>query len=120
MWLFFEGGFVSVVKKPGDRCLCVRARVAADLDRFRAFCPSLSPTTLDAGTDYSARAWASPSDVARAAAKIAKGIAYGNFKHRTAEVLGADREALYGRLWSALLALEQPAGGPQFDPTPTE
>jgi len=108
MWLFFDGGFVSVVRKPGDRRLCVRARVAADLDRFRAYCPELSAVEADAGTDYPFRCWASRAAVARAAGQVVRGISYPNFKDRVAEVLGGERAVLCGRVWSTLLALAAP------------
>ncbi len=34
MWLFTKFGFFSVVQKPGEARLTVRARVAADLERL--------------------------------------------------------------------------------------
>ena len=46
MWLFTRFGFFSIVRKPGDDNLTVRARVAADLDALREqYLPELSATT---------------------------------------------------------------------------
>jgi len=45
MWLFTNFGFFSVVQKPGDSLLTIRARAAFDLDRLRdEYLPTLSPT----------------------------------------------------------------------------
>jgi hypothetical protein len=89
MWIFTTGaGFISVVQKEGESGLCLRARVAADLDAFRErYCPSLSPTTAFGGGDYECRAWASHAAVA--------------------EALSKGRAATYGRVWSVLLDLER-------------
>ena len=49
--------FLSVVQKPGEAQLTVRARVAADLDPLRErYVPSLSATVANDGTDYPFRA----------------------------------------------------------------
>lgn len=57
MWIFTTVGFFSVVQKPGDRRLCVRARAACDLERLRAtLMTELGPTTDAEGTDSPFRA----------------------------------------------------------------
>ena len=57
MWLFTTFGFFSIVQKPGQRHLCIRARSAADLDRLRArYLPALGPIETGTGTDYPHRA----------------------------------------------------------------
>ena len=107
MWLIFDGGFVSVVSKPGEEDLCVRARVAGDLEAFRrGFCPELSPASASGGTDYPARAWVPREALARAAARVAMSIDYDNFKQRVASRQGKARAAIYGDIWAALRRLE--------------
>ena len=78
MWLFSpKAGFFSIVQKPGETRLTVRARVAADLDRLRKFyLPSMSATVANAGTDYPFRATASREAVSKAAATMAAEIDY--------------------------------------------
>ena len=52
MWLFTTIGFFSVVQKPRQSGLTIRARVAADLGQLRErYLPSLSATIVGAGTD---------------------------------------------------------------------
>lgn len=57
MWLFTTFGFFSVVRKPGEPILAMRARARDDLDRLRERClPELGPTIAGGGTDYPCRA----------------------------------------------------------------
>lgn len=108
MWLFYpKAGYFSVVQKPGEADLTVRARVAADLDRLRELClPTLSPTIAHAGTDYPFRAKASRAAFSAAMAKLAEAIDYENFKNEVAKVGGKKRAAIYSGVWTHLLALE--------------
>ena len=106
MWLIFDGGFVSVVSKPGEEGLCVRARRAGDLKAMRVFCPELSPVSVSSETDYPVRAWVPREALARAVARVAMSIDYGNFKARVASRQGEARAAIYGDVWAALRRLE--------------
>lgn len=107
MWIFTPIGFFSVVQKPGQSVLTVRARVAGDLDRLReAYLPELSATICQGGTDYPFRATISHGDFARGLTKIAGDIRYGNFKEEVARTMGREREAVYHKVWSVLAELE--------------
>lgn len=112
MWLFHpRAGFFSIVQKPGEARLTVRARVAADLDRLRRFyLPTLSATVANAGTDYTFRATASREAVSKAAAQMAAEIDYPNFKNEVANRGGKKRAAIYSRVWVELLALQATQG----------
>lgn len=108
MWLMTDIGFFSVVQKPGDELLTVRARSAEDLDRLRqAHLPSLAATVTGGGTDYPFRATASREAVAEAAASVTRAITYANFKTRVAATMGSPRAHTYGRVWSDLLEIER-------------
>ena len=107
MWLFFVGGFVSIVQKTGESRICVRARAAADLDAFReGFCPRLTPTTWYGGSDYPCRAYVGREDLAEALAAVARSLSAPNFKNAVARTQGEGRAKIYGRLWQELLAIE--------------
>lgn len=110
MWVIMPTGMVSIVEKtPKAKKLCVRARCAADLDRLRdTYLPTLSATDDKSGSDYPFRAWAPREDVALAMAAAVRNIHYSNVKAETKRVLGADREGVMHRVWSALLSLEPP------------
>ena len=110
MWLFTIIGFFSVVQKPGETQLTVRARVAADLDRLRErYLPTLSATVTNAGTDYPFRARASRKAFSEAMARMGEDIDYANFKNEVAKVSGKGRAHIYSGVWTQLLALEQSA-----------
>ena len=110
MWLLIPEGFYSVVRKTGDDRLCVRARVAADLDRLReSYLPSLTATEESAGTDYRYRAWAAREDVAEALASITRNLDYGNFKDAVAR-RDWKRADVYHDVWETLGRLQP--GGP--------
>jgi hypothetical protein len=103
MWLFTAFGFFSIVqKKPADAFLTVRARVAADLDRFRQRVPQLSPTITGGGTDYPFRATIAHAEFALALANIARDINYPNFKDEIEKKLGTPRERQLERVWHAM------------------
>ncbi|MGL4554262.1 MAG: NUDIX hydrolase, partial [Gemmataceae bacterium] len=81
MWIFLPCGFYSVVNKPGDSHLTVRARLAADLDALRGrHLPSLSATAATPGADDPFRATASHEAFAEALARAAAGVTYPDFK----------------------------------------
>ena len=107
MWLFTTVGFFSVVQKPNQDGLTVRARIKEDLDRLRAkYMPQLSPTVTGEGTDYPFRATISHDDFAFGLAKVAHDITYDNFKNEIAKRQGVKREAAYHKVWDALHAME--------------
>jgi hypothetical protein len=108
MWIITPWGFFSIVDKGGRKGqLCVRARDGEDLDRLRdTYLPRLGPTIDNEGTDYAFRAFAPRGAVAKAMAAAVKDITYDNMKDETFRQLGAKREGVYHRIWSALLALE--------------
>jgi len=107
MWLFTALGFFSVVQKPGDPFLTVRARVAVDLDKLReVYMPELAPTCTKAGTDYPFRATINHENFARGLARLGREIHYGNFKSEVAKKQGQRRSAVYHSL-ATLLQLEQ-------------
>ncbi len=111
MWLFTNFGFFSVVQKPGDAILTIRARVRADLDRLRSgYLPQLGETRAGEGTDYPYRASASHAEVAAAMARIAEDIDYSNFKSKVSKTQGQRRSHAYMAVWDALYDLENNLG----------
>lgn len=110
MWLLIPEGFFSVVLKPGDNSLSVRARVREDLDRLRdAYLPTLSATVETRGGDYRYRAWVSREDLADGMVRLAGAIDYSNFKAEVAR-RDPDRAHTYGEVWGILGQLQP--GGP--------
>jgi len=107
MWLFTTVGFFSVVQKPGETDLTVRARARDDLERLReGYLPELSQTVAGGGTDYPYRAKVSHEALARGAAKLVRDVSYPNFKNEVARVADPERAHVYSEVWHALLALE--------------
>jgi len=111
MWLMTKIGFYSIVQKPWDmktKTLTVRARCAADLERFRAICPGLGPTKRDDVADYRYRAQGPRESVSDAVWKLANAVNYDNFK---SEISKDDptRANLYTRCWAALLPIQAPS-----------
>lgn len=110
MWLLTPDGFYSIVQKRDEKDLCVRARVAADLDRLRErYLPSLSETVETADGDYRYRAWASHAAVAEALATIVRELDYDNFKNEVARK-DYERAHAYHDVWEVLGKLQP--GGP--------
>lgn len=116
MWIMTTTGFYSVVQKPGEEELCVRARTGADLDRLREhYLPSLGATQKGGGTDYPYRARVGRAELAVAMVDIVRDVTYANFKSRVAEEMGSARAHVYGSVWSALHAIEDDVAVPQAD-----
>jgi 8-oxo-dGTP pyrophosphatase MutT (NUDIX family) len=121
MWLITPFGFFSVVQKPGDNHLTVRARVASDLNALRSlYLPELSKTITGAGTDYPHRATCSHASFAAAQVKIALDIDYSNFKSKVAQTQGGARAKVYSEVWSVLHKLQTsaPPASPWPAPSP--
>lgn len=110
MWLLIPEGFYSIVRKRGETDLCIRARVAEDLDRLRSsYLPSLSATKETPGGDYRYRAWINSDDLATGLERIAERLDYDNFKSEVAKH-DPDRAHVYSRVWGVLGELQP--GGP--------
>jgi hypothetical protein len=109
MWIFTPFGFFSIVQKPGDTKLTVRARVAEDLDNLRTRVPGLGETVAGAGTDYRYRATVSPTNLGIGLAQIIRGLDYSNFKTEVHRQQGPARAAAYGLVWGQLLDLGEMA-----------
>ena len=103
-------GFYSIVQKGGETDLCVRTRVAADLDRLReGYLPTLTESVETPGGDYRYRAWATHEAVAEALAAIARDLSYDNFKNEVAR-RDRDRAHAYHDVWDVLGRIQP--GGP--------
>jgi len=112
MWVFSTIGFFSVVQKPGDSDLTVRARSAGDLDRLREkYLPDLSPTSATPKADYAFRARVPHAAFATAIARMAADIHYPNFKDAVAKKQGSARAIAYAAIWGA--AKNIPSSDPQ-------
>ncbi len=108
MWIYTPFGFYSVVQKPGDEDLTVRARVGKDLDELRArYMPDLGPTQITPGHDYPCRAKASHAALAAGMVKLTLDLNYSNVKAQTYKVGGASREAIYHEVHSATTKLHK-------------
>lgn len=106
MWIFTTFGFFSIVQKPGDDRLTVRARARTDLDALRSqYLPALSETIEGAGTDYRYRATVPRADLAQAMSRIVTDVTYSNFKSEVARGAGHGRERLYHRVWDVMYTL---------------
>lgn len=113
MWTLTPFGFFSVVRKPGQTHLTVRARVAGDLEALRTrYLPELTPTVAHAGTDYAYRGTCTAEAWAAALGKMAHDIDYSNFKSEVSRRQGHARAHVYGKVWTALLAIEESAPAP--------
>jgi 8-oxo-dGTP pyrophosphatase MutT (NUDIX family) len=108
MWVHTKDGFYSVVRKPGETRLTVRARAAADLERLRdRHLPELGEVQAGGGTDYPYRARVDEAAWVRALASIVADLDYANFKSEVAASLGAPRAAVLGEVWTALQAVSR-------------
>jgi hypothetical protein len=102
--------FYSIVQKPGEANLSVRARVADDLDRLRStYLPTLSATIETPGGDYRYRAWIGRDDLAAGMAEIARTLGYANSKNEVAH-RDPERAHTYSHVWGVLGQLQP--GGP--------
>ena len=110
MWLLTVHGFFSIVQKPGEENLCVRARVSDDLDRLHGkYLPTLTETKETPGGDYRYRAWVSHDELAAGLQRIVADLSYSNFKNAVTQ-RDPERAHVYAEVWRALGALQP--GGP--------
>jgi len=108
MWLFTVDGFYSIVQKPGETGLQIRARSRDDLVRLRGnYLPELTEPIETRDGDYRYRAFATHEQLADALSAIALDIHYSNFKSEVGEQLGWEREALYHEVWQCMLPLQR-------------
>lgn len=102
MWIFTESGFYSVVQKPGEDRLTVRARLEGDLERLRERMPTLGPTVVTPEADYRFRAIISHADFAAGMLGLVEDLRYSNFKSHVRRTMGAERADLYHRVWDVM------------------
>lgn len=108
MWIISTVGFFSVVQKPSEPGLTVRARARADLEALRdRYLPNLGDIEESADTDYRYRARASHAEVASALAAITTDVRYPNFKNEVARRQGAARAGVYHEVWAALRGVSE-------------
>jgi hypothetical protein len=109
MWVMTPEGFYSAVENVQDRSqVVVRARVKSDLTRLMEFLPPeerTKPITIR-NRDYPWRVFMSKVQWKHVLSRLADGVDYPNFKNEVFRVQGPHREAVYHRVWAALLALE--------------
>lgn len=113
MWVMMpSGGFISVVRKPGDEArgvVTIRSRSKADLVELRDnFLPQLGAIESGTGTDYPHRAVVHGQDLEKAMATMARAVTYSNYKGEVARVKGSGRARVYHDVWAALLKLQRP------------
>jgi len=107
MWLFNQDGFYSIVQKPNDTQLTIRARCAEDLERLRVrWLPTLSATIHGGGTDYPVRARCERRAVADALLAMTLAIDYSNFKGRLATTCSKQHLVAAHQVWEAMRSLE--------------
>lgn len=106
MWIFTDTGYYSVVQKPGQSKLTVRARARGDLERLRErYLPELGEITASTGTDYPFRAMVSREAFGVALVRVVEKLDYTNFKSMIARELGHARADTYHDVWEVLLRL---------------
>lgn len=107
MWLFTTIGFFSVVQKPNQTNLTVRAHVAADLDRLRErYMPELGPTEPET-VDYPFRASIEHEPFCRGMSQLVADINYADFQTEVVRTMGFSREHVYTAVWDVLHQLEE-------------
>jgi hypothetical protein len=100
MWIFMTDAMISVVQKPRDRLLTVRARVKGDIERIFP----TAEVVADAGTDYKYRARIPRQVVALAMFDAVMAPTYPNFKGAVAD---DKRHDAYLHVWSEMMAYQR-------------
>lgn len=106
MWVITACGFFSVVRKPGEELLTVRARVREDLEALRAYLPGMTRVVATPTADYAYRTSCTQYDWAYALARMAMDVDYGNFKSEVQRRQGAKRHDVYMSVWCTLRRLQ--------------
>lgn len=107
MWIFTPFGFFSIVKKRGDKELCIRARAKEDLEALKKrYLPASGNIIYTEKADYPYRMYGSVEDVSNALFEITADIEYDNFKSEVMRTQGYKRESVYARVWSVMLDVE--------------
>jgi 8-oxo-dGTP pyrophosphatase MutT (NUDIX family) len=106
MWLFTTEGFFSIVQKPGDTELTIRARSRADLERLAKH-TELGPIIEGGGTDYPYRVRASREVVALMVLDQVRALDYSNFKSAVGKRMGGKRAHTYSDIWGTLLNISK-------------
>lgn len=107
MWLMTPVGFVSVVAhRTKPRHLLIRCRCKEDLLNLRPYVGRFD-LQYDEYADYPWRAVVRRKAWERALTKLARDIDYPNFKNEVAKRQGYERSALYSRVWTVLLELQE-------------
>lgn len=109
MWVFFEGGFVSIVedRQSGEDLLLVRARSKDDLIAFCRAAGAKPGIIRTDGSDYRYRVRVPRRTVRRALTRIAEDISYSNFKDRVHVKQGPERAGIYARIWQDALPIDE-------------
>lgn len=108
MWVFFEGGFLSIVEDTTTGQLLVRARARDDLLRFCELCGRTRPGIISTPrNDYRFRVRMSREQAVRGLTAIVKAIEYPNFKSRVAKTLGVERAHVFSDVWAAALPIDE-------------
>ena len=109
MWLMApNGGFYSAVqKKDSPTEITVRARNQRDIEALAEIITGAEPYTTR-GTDYPWRLKCTVAQWAEALALMALDVTYSNYKDHVKKVRGKQQAAAYGRVWGALLSIEDP------------
>lgn len=114
MWVYFDGGFVSIVQKKGEVMLQVRGRRLRDVEEFvraAGFGDKSSVLRTD-DADYRYRAFLNRKAVAVALTMLIDRLDYDNFKSRVLANAGPARAHVYGEVWRETLELEHVGEGP--------
>jgi len=107
MWLFTTIGFFSVVQKPEQTNLTIRAHVAADLDRLREkYMPELGPSEPET-VDYPFRASIERDAFCKGMHLLVNDINYSDFQTEVVRLMGFSREHVYSEVWDVLHQLEE-------------
>jgi len=107
VWLITTFGFFSIVQKPGDDILVVRARTRQDLDRLKIkYIPELGEIIQGTDEDYKYVADGPRDAVARAVGEIAMTIDYRDLRESVLTLQGYRRAMLYERIWNILWKLQ--------------
>lgn len=110
VWIFYEGGFVSAVKKDDRKStLVVRARDFKSLEPLAEYC-GLKPQKaikVGGGSDYPYRLEVEQKDFASWAFDVAQSVDYRNFKDRVTGPRGRGKawSAPLMSVWTAMLAV---------------